>query len=255
MGNEPASLRIGIVDSTVDATHSALSSATISARDFADRGQAADPAHGTMIASIIAGVEPNAYRGIAPGSQIFAANIFFTKADGTMVANVESMILALNWLVGEGVGVINMSLSGPPNRLLERAITRARVEGAIIVAAVGNAGPAAAPLYPAAYDSVVAVTAVGSDYQIYRRAVRGEHIDFAAPGVDIYAARSTGGYDLQSGTSLAAPFVTIALAEVAWQHRDRQWDEILDDLKQGAIDLGAAGFDPVFGHGLIRGPE
>lgn len=256
VGGGPVGLRIGIIDSGVDLSHRSLASAAITVRNFASRGGPVDNAHGTMIAAIIAGYDPGAYQGIAPGSEILAANIFFSRADGTAVANVEGMILALDWLVGAKVPVINMSVSGPPNRLLKRAIDRAAAAGMMIVAAVGNAGPAAAPQYPAAYDRVVAVTAIDSAGQIYRRAVRGPHVEFSAPGVDVSAATLTdagaGGYQLQSGTSLAVPFVSVALA-VARQRDQRPWAAILSEFHAQAQDLGAAGFDPVFGYGLIRG--
>ena len=253
-------LRIGIIDSGIDLSHRALSSAAIKTRNFANRGGPLSNAHGTMIAAIISGFEPGAYQGIAPGSEILAANIFFARPDGTAVANVEGMILALDWLVGENVPVVNMSVSGPPNRLLRRAIERAAAAGTIVVAAVGNAGPASPPLYPAAYSSVVAVTAIDSGGQIYRRAVRGSHVEFAAPGVDVFAASiadaragvDTGGYELQSGTSLAVPFVVVALAAVRQQDQ-RPWADILSAFHAEAQDLGEAGFDPVFGYGLIRG--
>ena len=253
-------LRIGIIDSGIDMSHRALSSAAIKTRNFANRGGPLSNAHGTMIAAIISGFEPGAYQGIAPGSEILAANIFFARADGTPVANVEGMILALDWLVGENVTVVNMSVSGPPNRLLRRAIERAAAAGTIIVAAVGNAGPASPPLYPAAYGSVVAVTAIDSGGQIYRLAVRGDHVEFAAPGVDVFAVSvadtgagvDAGGYQLQSGTSLAVPFVAVALAAVRQQDQ-RPWADILSALHAEAQDLGEAGFDPVFGYGLIHG--
>lgn len=253
-------LRIGIIDSGIDLSHRALSSAAIKTRNFVNRGGPLSNAHGTMIAAIISGFEPGAYQGIAPGSEILAANIFFARADGTAVANVEGMILALDWLVGENVPVVNMSVSGPPNRLLRRAIERAAAAGTIVVAAVGNAGPASPPLYPAAYGSVVAVTAIDSSGQIYCRAVRGSHVEFASPGVDVFAASiadaragvDTGSYELQSGTSLAVPFVVVALAAVRQQYQ-RPWADILSAFHAEAQDLGEAGFDPVFGYGLIRG--
>lgn len=257
VASRPTDLRLGMIDSAVNLSHSALTSATLTTRDFAARGgrtnSVPDHSHGTMIASIIVGRETGAYSGIAPGSALLAANVFFLKSDGTAVANVESMILAIDWLLGEGVRVINMSVSGPPNRLLERAIARAGQSGTIIVAAVGNAGPAAAALYPAAYDGVVAVTAIDNNLRIYRLAVRGNHVEFAAPGVDIFAALAAGGYQHQTGTSLAVPFVTVALAALRRQDA-RPWAEILGQLHDDALDLGDDGFDPVFGYGLIRGP-
>src|SRR3546814_15328799 len=80
------------------------------------------------------------------------------------------------------VPVINVSLVGPPNLLVRTAVTAVQRRGLIVVAAVGNDGPAAAPLYPAAYPGVVAVTGVDSNNRVLSEAGRGPHVDFAAPG-------------------------------------------------------------------------
>ncbi len=82
----------------------------------------------------------------------------------------------------------------------------------VIVAAAGNGGPKAAPAYPAAYNDVIAVTAIDRAKRAYRRAGRGEHIDLAAPGVDVWTAASVPGARAKTGTSFATPFVTAAVA-------------------------------------------
>ena len=92
-----------------------------------------------------------------------------------------------------------------------RVVESALLDGMTIVAAVGNAGPGAEPLYPAAYEGVVAVTAIDRQKRIYRQAVQGEHVDFAAPGVRLWTAASVSGGRFRSGTSYAAPFVTAAV--------------------------------------------
>ena len=92
-----------------------------------------------------------------------------------------------------GVQVTNLSLSGPPNALLEQLLRRLAEGGIVIVAAAGNEGPKAGPAYPAAYADVIAVTAVDRMKRPYRRAGRGEHIDLSAPGVDIWTAASISG--------------------------------------------------------------
>src|SRR3546814_9491455 len=93
-------------------------------------------------------------------------------------------------------------------------VERARAGGMRLVAAAGNEGPHAAPVFPAGYPSVLAVTAVDASLQPYRHANRGDYIDLAAPGVDVWSARRGQGGRYNSGTSFAAPFVAAAAALV-----------------------------------------
>ncbi len=82
--------------------------------------------------------------------------------------------------------MINMSFSGPANRVLERLIAHAAESGIGLVAAAGNGGPGAAPAYPAAWPQVIAVTAVDAREHIYRQANQGPYVALAAPGVNIW---------------------------------------------------------------------
>jgi subtilisin family serine protease len=159
-----------------------------------------------------------------------------------------SLVRALDWLLGEKVSLINMSLAGPDNRILASAVAKTLASGTAIVAAVGNEGPAAPPLFPAAYPGVIAVTAVDSKSKIYRWANRGDQVYFAAPGVNIISARSDGDYGRESGTSMAAPVVAAFLACEMHQHKR---DEALALLSNKAKDLGEPGRDQVFGVGLL----
>jgi minor extracellular protease Epr len=148
-----------------------------------------------------------------------------------------------------------MSLAGPPNRVLEAAIAAAVEHGTLVVAAVGNNGPAAEPLYPAAYASVVGVTAVDSGNRIYRYANHGRHVMFAAPGVRIRVADSDGGYANESGTSMAAPYAAAVIARAAARSDAPSPVGVVTALQATALDLGAKDFDDVFGYGLIANVE
>ena len=128
--------------------------------------------------------------------------------------------------------------------LLERSV--------VLVAAAGNRGPRAKPVYPAAYRGVIAVTAVDRNRQVYRRAGRGDHIDLAAPGVRVWTAASVRGARQKTGTSFAAPFVTAAAAIAQHHLGARGHDAVLAALAERAMDLGKTGKDTVFGHGLVQ---
>jgi subtilisin family serine protease len=109
-------------------------------------GKPVPSAHGTAVASLLVG-RAERFRGAAPGARLYAADVYCAEPTGGSVGAVAA---ALAWLAGERVGVVNISLVGPPNRLLELAVRRASAKGLLLVAAVGNDGPAAAPLYPSA---------------------------------------------------------------------------------------------------------
>ncbi len=242
-------LKIGVIDTRVDAAHEALSGAALTVSDFVPYDAPRPGDHGTSVVSIIAGRSAS-FEGLAPDAEIYEASVFFAAPDGGVSATTESIVKAIDWLAAHDVSVINLSLAGPPNEILKGAVARANERGIAIVAAVGNEGPAARPLYPAAYDGVIGVTAVASDKRVYRLANRGGQVDFAAPGVDVLHADDRGGYSAASGTSFAAPFVTAVLAAAG---RNGRLDAgALKRLEESAEDLGEAGRDPVYGAGLIR---
>ena len=242
------SLRIGIIDSSVDKEHSAFSEASITTRRFVANDRPPN-FHGTAIASIIAGNDPSAL-GLAPRAELFAAEVFDQTEEQGEFASTVSLIKALNSLVTQEVSVINISLAGPPNRLLETALARVRERGVLAIAAAGNGGPMAQPMYPAAYPEVVAVTATDNRGRAFRLANRGEYVDIAAPGVNIRHAQAGGGYAASSGTSYAVPFVTVAAARLLQLNGEPNL--MLDELYASAVDVGAPGRDQIYGYGQLQ---
>lgn len=240
-------LRIGVIDSAVLATHPALQSVRIVDNDFVTSEHARPLTHGTAVASLVA-------RSAGDAADIYSASVFFQVPGHMPGASTEGLVAALDWLVAEDVDVINMSLSGPANELLEAAVDATAKRGKVIVAAVGNNGPAGEPLYPGAYDSVIGVTAVDRDHRIFRNANRGEHVDYAAVGVNVKVADSTtGSFTIASGTSMAAPHVAVVVAKTL-SESGASPDALRSWLIASAKDLGRKGFDPVYGHGLISQP-
>lgn len=190
--------------------------------------------HGSAVASLLH---------YAGARKIRVADVYGTdKAGGNSLAVAKAM----GWLVGNGSKVINISLVGPRNALVERAIARAQSRGVAVVAAVGNDGPAAPPAFPASYDNVIAVTAVDRKNRALIEAGRALHLDYASPGADIYARDAKGNRMKLRGTSFASPLVAARLAaamEVGGNWRTR--------LDKEARDLGKKGPDPVYGRGLL----
>ncbi len=198
-------VKIGMIDGGV-ARSPALASASLEQRGFA--GPAQPTGHGTAVASLIVG-EDGPFRGAAPGAFLLVADVY----GGNPAAGSASAILkAMSWLASQGPGVINMSVVGPRNRLVERGVAALQARGIKVVAAVGNDGPAAPPLYPASQPGVIAVTGVDAKNRAIPEAGRPLHLDYAGPGADMAAALPGSGYAAVRGTSFAAPLVAARLA-------------------------------------------
>ena len=250
-GNLPL---IGMVDTGLNADHAALSDADIRLHRVQSESPVSDLLHGTAVASLLVGDSASRSPGLVPQAGLVAVDAFY-KDRKDQRADAFALIEALDYLAGQDVRVINLSLAGPPNRALEREIRRLDDAGIVVVAAAGNNGPAAKPAYPAAYDQVIAVTAVDRRGQVYRRANRGAHIDIAAPGVDVWTAASVSGARTKTGTSYAAPFVTAAVAMMLQRQPELTPAEVRDRVVADARDLGDAGRDHVFGQGLLTPPQ
>ena len=231
-------LTIGMIDTGI-VSHPYLRGVTINRRNFAT-GEGLGPiAHGTAVASILAS---------EGSSRIYSANIFRGQPDRPYTS-ADAIVGAIEWMTANHVPVVNMSLSGPRNAVLDRLIAQAAGRGMLIVAAAGNGGPNAPPAYPAALSSVVAVTAVDAQQRVYRYANHGRYITVAALGVGQPAASVDGGISRFDGTSFATPHIA------AWIARCLGNDDgpaCVRSLRRHARDLGEPGHDPVYGYGLIE---
>jgi subtilisin family serine protease len=187
------------------ASHPSLRGASIEQNGFA--GAPRPTGHGTAVASLLVGSE-GPFRGEAVGARLYVADVY----GGNQAAGSASAIVrALGWLAAHRPQVINISLVGPGNQAVQRAIQVVQSRGIQVVAAVGNDGPAAPPQYPASYPGVIAITAVDAHGRALPEAGRATHLDFAAPGADMAAALPGSGYARVRGTSFAAPLATARL--------------------------------------------
>ncbi|MEO0342370.1 MAG: S8 family serine peptidase [Pseudomonadota bacterium] len=243
--NVPRGTRIGLIDSGVNASHPALNGVPVRSYNALSQGEKRlSPDHGTAVAALVAGSGAEVF-GFAQGASIFAAEAFGAAKSRTG-ARLENIAASLDWMTGQGVRYVNMSMSGPPNRAFDGLLRSSARKGALLVAAAGNEGTNSVR-FPAGSNYTVAVTAVDAKGRSYRKANSGKHIDVAAPGVDLYVAGSSGaGY--KSGTSYAAP---IALARLA-QAGVRSKDQATRFISKNAADLGPSGRDAKYGYGLIK---
>lgn len=226
--------RVGLLDGGVDRGHMAFRGVEIEQRGFAPGG-GRPSRHGTAVASLLVG---RGFGGLGAGSRLYAADVYGTGPTGGSAA---AIVGALNWMAEAKAPVVNISLVGPDNATLRAAVKALQSRGCLVVAAVGNDGPAAPSLYPASYAGVVAVTGVDAKGRLLPEAGKASHVDFAALGSGVKVATPGGGTASVRGTSYAAPVVAAHLAARA----------DIAALAALARDLGAPGPDPVFGKGFV----
>ena len=242
-----AGVLVAVIDGGVDISHPELVGVVVETFDAIGSGDKLH-AHGTAVAGAIAA--RGRLTGTAPAALILAARAFGSerdKSDGTTFHAAK----AIDWAVERDARIINMSFSGPPDRLIETSLKAARAKGIVLVAAAGNAGPHSQPLYPAAYPYVIAVTATDPGDRLFHAANRGTHIAVAAPGVDLWLPALNGTYQETSGTSFAAAEVSGTVALLIELRPDLGHDQIRRALMSSARDLGPRGIDPQFGAGLV----
>jgi subtilisin family serine protease len=238
-------IKIGLIDGGVQRTHPVFTGVTIHEHGCAG-GNIPNP-HGTAVASLLVG-QGTDFHGAAPGAELFSADVYCDLAAGGAVDLVAE---AFSWMAKEKVPVINISLVGPSNALLERIVKVVIKKGHIVVAAVGNDGPSAPPLYPASYPNVVAVTGVDARHRVLVEACRGDHVDFAAPGSNMSAASIETPFAKVRGTSFASPIVAGLLARNISAPGKEHAASAVAMLVAQATDLGAKGADKVYGNGLV----
>lgn len=238
--------RVGLIDGGVDTGHPALRGARVMQKGFAGAAQPSE--HGTETASLLVG-RTDGFAGAAPGAELYVADVYCNQPTG---GSTPVILQALDWMAKERIGVVNISLVGPSNAPMKAAVAAMVRRGHLIVAAVGNDGPAAKPLYPAAFDGVVGVTGVDRRNKVLPEAGRGPQVLFAAPGGDISAARP-GGYASVRGTSFAAPIVAGLLSRQLATPDPVRAQAAVSAMTASAQDLGPKGFDTTYGNGLVGG--
>jgi subtilisin family serine protease len=238
---------IAVIDSEIDNTHPEFKQAI--AERFDAVGKPDKPhTHGTGMAGAI--VSQSRLMGVAPGARTLAVHAFATGAQQSPQATTQAIIAGLEWALNKGARVINMSFAGPYDPMLALAMKRASEKGAVLIAAVGNAGPKSPPLYPGADPRVIGVTAVDENDQLYPGANVGAQVAVAAPGVDVMVPAPADAYQLTTGTSVAAAHVTGVAALLLEKHPEADAQTILEVLTSSATRLGNKRDDKL-GWGLV----
>ena len=240
-----ANVTIAIIDSGIDIRHPELANAIVGSFDAL--GSKEGPhVHGTGIAGAI--VSHARLMGSAPAARILAIRAFGVAPGG---AESTSFVIlkGLDYAAANGAQIVNMSFAGPKDALIERGIAATAAKGIVMVAAAGNAGPKSPPLYPAANANVIAVSATDAQDKLFAASNRGGHIAVAAPGVDIFLPAPDEKYQMTSGTSFSAAYVSGLAALMLERNPALKPGEVRAILMKTARDLGSPGRDDLFGAG------
>jgi Subtilase family len=236
---------IAVIDSGIDARHPELANSV--ADSFDALGSSEGPhTHGTGIAGAI--VAHARLMGSAPEARLLAIRAF---GKGSKGAESTSYVIlrGLNYAAEHGAQIINMSFAGPKDPLIERGIAATAARGILMVAAAGNAGAKSPPLYPAANPNVIAVSGTDAQERLFAASNRGNHIALAAPGADIFLPAPDEKYQITSGTSFSAAYVSGVAALLLERNPALKPNEVRAILTKTARDLGAPGPDEQFGAG------
>lgn len=225
---KPISVKVGVIDGG-----SGKAVPVAAQKGFAAGAPIASD-HGSAVASLLHG---------HGATRLWVADVYGSDPAG---GNALAIAKALGWLTASGCRVVTISLVGPRSALVEQAVSAARNKGVVVVAAVGNGGPAAAPAYPASYEGVLAITGVDRKGRALIEAGRALHLDYAAPGAEVYAMDAKGARRSFRGTSFAAPLAAIRVAAALEQ--GGAWRSTLD---REARDLGPKGPDKTYGRGVL----
>lgn len=206
--------------------------------------------HGSHVAGIIAAVADNAIggSGVAPQSRILPIRVLDAQGSG----DSKDVSKAVRFAVDSGAKVINLSLGGAnESTSLTAAIQYAVERNVLVVAAAGNGAADSPPKWPGASDLTIAVTAVDRNNSVASFGQRGDYIDLAAPGTSILSTAGND-YKIQSGTSMAAAFVTGAAALLFAAQPSITAAQVREMLQRTATDIGPPGRDTTFGYGIIN---
>ncbi|MBW7970600.1 S8 family serine peptidase [Bradyrhizobium sp. BR 10289] len=240
-----ANVTVAVIDSGIDASHPELSHSISDNFDALGSTEGAH-VHGTGIAGAI--VAHARLMGSAPEARIIAIRAFGGTRGG---AESSSYIIlrSLNYAAEHGAQIVNMSFAGPKDAVIERAIAATAARGLVLIAAAGNAGAKSPPLYPAANPNVIAVSATDQQDKLFSASNRGNYIALAAPGVDIFLPAPDGKYQMTSGTSFSAAYVSGVAALLLERNYALKPEALRMTLAKTARDLGSPGRDDLYGDG------
>ena len=247
-------IKIAVLDSGIDYTHPDLNDNYKGGYDFInyDNDPMDDYGHGTKVAGVIA-AEDNSFGivGVSPEASIYGVKVIRNDGAGYL----SSVIQGIEWAIDNDMDIITMSLGTQiPSISFENAVNNAYNSGVLVVASAGNLGGNTPDtvVYPAKYDSVIAVSAIDRNNNLASFSSIGPAVELTAPGLFTTSTLMGGNYSSFSGTSAAAPYVSGVAALLMVLEPSLTNVQIRQQLQMGAIDLGGPGRDTKFGFGLTN---
>ena len=227
-------VKVALLDSAPEDEHADLSAVRLESIPETEGRALQTGVHGTLMAGVIAASEGNGYgiAGVAPGADLISVPICRPDGGAGGRCSIYHMLRGLDIAFEAEAEIVNLSLSGPPNPLLERGMARLDELGVVVVAAAGNEGTEQ-PRYPAAYETVVSVGAVDQDGRLFEQSNRGDWVELSAPGVEVLSTVPGNAFAFGSGTSLAAAHVTGMIAVLT---------EVTQDPKRAKSELFRAAY-------------
>ncbi|HEX3711048.1 MAG TPA: S8 family serine peptidase [Pseudolabrys sp.] len=222
---------VAVIDSKIDTQHPDLAGVFAGEFDALDNPNAPPHEHGTAMAGAIAAHAK--LLGVSPKVKLLAVRAFAGEKESAQ-GTTFNILKGVQWAIGKGARIINMSFAGPPDPMLRNLLANAHLRGVVLIAAVGNAGPKSPPLYPAADPEVIGVTATDADDRLLKVANRGPQVAIAAPGVQILEPAPDGTYQVTTGTSVAAAHATGVAALLLARKPDLKPDEVRSLLERSA---------------------
>lgn len=243
---------VALIDTGVDVEHPDLAANIIDGWNFVDDTDNVTDVdgHGTMVCGIVAAVANNSLGIAGVASNVSIMPLKVVSDDGGSLLDIIS---AIRYAADNGADVIGMSIGGTFTKgllALEAAVDYAHQHGCVLVAAAGNNNTNEL-FYPAAYENVIAVSAIDESDQKASFSNYGDYIDVCAPGVNILSTNLNGTYSYGSGTSFAAPFVTGVVAAMLSKTPSLSPENVTETLQLQAEDLGEEGWDQFYGWGLV----
>ena len=256
-------IRVGIIDSGLDAANVNLQNANIGTGwDFINQTEEMSDGkyHGTKVAQMIAGSGTGSSAsyvpviGAAQDAELIPLRCFDDKGGGGTAARLASAIMAA--VDTYHCDVINMSwgFSGSSEVLYE-AVKHAWESGAVLVAASGNVSttyPEGTVMYPAMYDEVIGVGSLTSGKTIADSSQKSAAVYVCAPGASVLFINAAGSTVYDSGTSFACPCVAGMAAVLLAAVPELSNAELMRLLWERAVDLGSEGYDISYGYGLVN---
>lgn len=240
---------IAVLDSGVDPAHPDLAPALVPGWNFHDNNSDTRDVngHGTKVAGAAAAVSNNAIgvAGVAGAARIMPIRV----ADSAGYTYWSTLAKGITYAADRGVRVANASFAAYGSASVQSAAQYMKNKNGLVFVSAGNTG-AVDNAAPSA--SLVAVSATGSGDVRASWSSWGPYVALSAPGASIYTTVRGGGYGTANGTSFASPISAAAAALLMSARPTLTSAQVEGLLFSTAVDLGAAGRDPYYGHGRLN---